>query len=82
LFFVERTKNKKKDLVDYPFTLFTIRTIPSRITGTLHLKGYQVAGFFLSVLSTERKKTCSLCVLCASLRWIQVIQSTIINPIS
>ena len=60
LFFGEGPKNKKEHLPDYPFNLFTIRTIPSHITGTLHLNGYQVAGFFLSVLSTERKKYVSL----------------------
>ncbi len=68
LFFGEGPKNKKEHLPDYPFNLFTIRTIPSHITGTLHLNGYQVAGFFpFWYLSTERKKIC-LSASSASLR--------------
>jgi len=66
LFFGEGPKNKKEHLPDYPFNLFTIRTIPSHITGTLHLNGYQMAGFFLSVLSTDKENFLSLCVLCVS----------------
>ena len=35
LFSPERGENKKEHLTEYPFKLFAIRTISSRITGTL-----------------------------------------------
>ena len=86
LFFGEGPKNKKEHLPDYPFRLFIIRTIPSRITGINLLTSIAVRLFqshegirsFPFCPLNRKEKICSLCVLCAS-AVNTVFQSTINN---
>ena len=62
LFFGEGPKNKKEHPADYSLELFTIRTIPSHITGTLICKRALLFGRFnvikglvFSFLSSQQK---------------------------